>query len=95
LLARIAAGSAIAALQDIRERKDNWTDDGVRNSVLSGKQTFASIGFPLPDQYDAYLELGRFRNAVVLEEQRRNPTPGLEQFIQRFHLEGNSATDSE
>lgn len=36
---------------------------------------------------ERYLQLGRFRNALLLDEQKRNPTPALEQFIQHFHLE--------
>ena len=34
-----------------------------------------------------YLQLGRFRNALVLDELKRRPGPGLEAFIKRFGLQ--------
>jgi len=36
---------------------------------------------PVPPSYKAYLGLGRFRNALILEEAGRNPTEGLTNFI--------------
>ncbi|MBV8878476.1 MAG: hypothetical protein JO332_00795 [Planctomycetaceae bacterium] len=41
----------------------------------------------IPDDYRAYLELGRFRNAIVLEELRTNPTDGLRNFIEAYDLQ--------
>lgn len=35
----------------------------------------------------AQLSHGQFRNALLLDEQHRRPTPVLAAFIQRFHLE--------
>lgn len=35
-----------------------------------------------------YERLGSFRNALVLDEQRRRPTAPLEDFIRHFHLDG-------
>jgi hypothetical protein len=39
----------------------------------------------------AYMQLGRFGNALLLDEQRRSPTPALAQFIKRFRLAGYTA----
>lgn len=40
----------------------------------------------IPDDYLAYLELGRFRNAIVLDELQRNPTAGLKKFVEVYDL---------
>jgi hypothetical protein len=36
---------------------------------------------PVPEAYQAYLNLGRFRNALVLDEEKRHPTAALARFI--------------
>jgi hypothetical protein len=36
----------------------------------------------------AYRGLGRFRNALLLDEQKRSPSPMLDRFIQRYQLQG-------
>lgn len=41
---------------------------------------------PIPDDYLAYLELGRFRNALVLNELKQRPTPGLQKFVSVYDL---------
>src|SRR5690348_5888524 len=40
------------------------------------------------DFFKEYQQLGRFRNALVLDEEKRRPSPLLEQFIQRYQLQG-------
>jgi hypothetical protein len=40
----------------------------------------------IPDDYRAYLELGRFRNAIVLDEFRRTQAEGLRNFIDAYDL---------
>jgi hypothetical protein len=40
-----------------------------------------------PPLYRTYLDLGRFRNALVLDEQKRRPTDALGEFIQKGELE--------
>jgi hypothetical protein len=88
LLAQISSGSALVAFNDFETRKLNLPNNGAWNEVNSGRKTFAAIGFDVPELYRAYLQLGRFRNALLLDEEKRHPSPELEQFIQRFHLEG-------
>jgi hypothetical protein len=43
-------------------------------------------GIAIPDDYLAYLELGRFRNAIVLDELKRAPTEGLKKFVDVYDL---------
>ena len=49
----------------------------------------AELGFQLPDDYRAYLALGRFRDALLLDEQRRRPDPELAKFIETYWVEGD------
>ncbi len=41
-----------------------------------------------PQLHGIYDRLGQFRNALILDEQRRRPGAWLEAFIHRYHLEG-------
>lgn len=43
-------------------------------------------GLRQPETYQRYLKLGRFRNALVLDELARRPTPTLAGFIKDFQL---------
>jgi hypothetical protein len=40
----------------------------------------------MPADYRAYLQLGRFRNALLLDQAKRQPTPALATFIKRYDL---------
>ena len=50
-------------------------------------------GIAIPDDYLAYLELGRFRNAIVLDELKRAPTPGLKKFVDVYDLHESSTAE--
>jgi hypothetical protein len=39
-----------------------------------------------PGSNDAYFKLGRFRNALILDEQKQRPTPALNAFIKKNSL---------
>ncbi len=41
-----------------------------------------------PPVYRAYLRLGRFRNAIVLDELAHHPTPELQRFVADYSLSG-------
>ena len=66
-----------------------------RSALVPPKSTaiFMTLAFApaenraaIPADYQTYLELGRFRNALVLYEQTRKPTPALNQFIAGYGL---------
>jgi hypothetical protein len=40
-----------------------------------------------PENYQIYLDLGRFRNALILDEEKKRPTPGLAGFTALYHLQ--------
>jgi hypothetical protein len=92
-LAQIARGPASTpawvydALRTLGgNRQDMYREDWFK-MLISGKQTFAGLHVKIPDDYRAYLELGRFRNALILDEESKRPTPGLKAFIQSYALE--------
>jgi hypothetical protein len=53
---------------------------------LQGRSDFGDLGVRIPDDYQTYLDLGRFRNALVLAEQRAHQTPRLNEFINMYGL---------
>ncbi len=54
---------------------------------FSGHSDFGDLGVKIPDDYQVYLDLGRFRNALVLERARRQPSDSLAKFINNYDLQ--------
>ena len=88
LLAKIAAGPSMELWKMRGPTGDSQSDwfknpDNMRrwNEVMSGKAPYRELGLPIPEIYAAYLKLGRFRNALLLDEQKRRPTPALKEYI--------------
>jgi len=70
------------------------------HDVETGRRSLKAFGLSVPSTYLSYLALGRFRNALILDEARRRPSPGLDSFIATYRLEGYkpvefSATDQQ
>jgi hypothetical protein len=59
------------------------------HSVFEGRRTLDTLGISIPKSYALYLGLGRFRNALLLDEQKNYPSKGLEQFISAHGLMGH------
>jgi hypothetical protein len=53
---------------------------------LSGHSDFGDLGVEIPPDYQMYLALGRFRNALVLAEMRERPTENLRKFVNTYQL---------
>jgi hypothetical protein len=54
--------------------------------VDSGQKALATF-ISVPKSYQTYLDLGRFRNALVLDEAKSHPTEGLTNFIATYRLQ--------
>jgi hypothetical protein len=54
--------------------------------LYSGERPLASF-ISIPKTYQTYLDLGRFRNALVLDEAKSHPTEGLTNFIATYRLQ--------
>jgi len=77
LLGKIAAGPA---------SNGHWHDDLVLSRLPGNSSTKIDANFPVPEDYRSYLNLGRFRNALLLDEAKRRPTKSLNDFIANYGL---------
>ena len=92
LLAQIAAGPASDGTwlnEYISELalKDHERFDAVWKRLLEEPGAVLSLGLDVPKDYRAWLALGRFRYALILEEQRHRPTEALRTFASNYSLE--------
>ena len=91
LLANIAAGGADDA-HALSDAVQAWGQSGENRAkwhdLDTGKLSFAKAGITVPPSFRAYLALGRFRNALLLDAERRDGNANLAAFIKAFHLEG-------
>ncbi|MEX2186914.1 MAG: hypothetical protein WD875_08980 [Pirellulales bacterium] len=53
----------------------------------AGRANFGDLGVKIPADYQTYLDLGRFRNALVVAEERRQPSENLTRFINTYGLQ--------
>jgi hypothetical protein len=53
---------------------------------LAGRTDFGDLGVKIPADYQMYLALGRFRNALVAHEESVRPTDSLTKFINTYEL---------
>jgi hypothetical protein len=67
-----------------REQEQYYREDWFLNTA--GNPTAQRLLASMPQDYRSYLELGRFRNALLLDEAKRRPTPELTTFIDRYEL---------
>jgi hypothetical protein len=77
LLSKIATGPA---------SDGRWRDELIRNRITGSLFVKIDAKIPIPEDYRAYINLGRFRNALVLDEVKRRPTRSLKQFIGNYGL---------
>jgi hypothetical protein len=58
------------------------------HAVFEGRKSLDALGVSVPRSYALYLGLGRFRNPLLLDQQKQHPSASLEQFIQAHGLVG-------
>jgi hypothetical protein len=77
-------------LADVPNSDGKWVEripeSPSRERFLAGRTDFGDLGVPIPADYQMYLDLGRFRNALVVHEERVRPTPNLTKFIDTYAL---------
>jgi hypothetical protein len=68
----------------------DWVDSiaasPARERFIAGRTSFEDLGVKIPADYQLYLDLGRFRNALVSHEERVRPSKSLTKFIDTYHL---------
>lgn len=77
---------ASATISD-RRWFDKAPDSPARRQLAAGRSDFGNLGAPIPADFQAYLDMGRFRNALVVAENRARPTPSLQKFIKLYQLD--------
>jgi hypothetical protein len=53
---------------------------------LAGRIDFGDLGVRIPADYQMYLDLGRFRNALVVHQEKSSATPSITRFINTYQL---------
>lgn len=65
-----------------------WRNLSGRPGALLELESKPEFGLRIPDDYRAWLALGRFRHALVLEELHARPSDALESFVDAYGLAG-------
>lgn len=63
---------------------DEIRDGAAKIKFLSGRSDFGDLGVTIPDNYKAYLQLGRFRNTLVIAEAKEMKE--LEPFVSAYNI---------
>jgi len=75
--------------------KLNWIYESLagsqsRNELLTqlweGSARFQDLNIPVPPDYQSYIDLGRFRNALILDEFTRHTDSGIGRFVEAYGL---------
>ncbi len=61
-------------------------ESAARERFLAGRSDYGNLGVQIPADYQMYLALGRFRNALVAHQERIKPTDSLTKFIDTYQL---------
>lgn len=67
-------------------QEDKYRETWFRQ-LMTGERSLLGENIRMPDEFRDYLELGRFRNALILDEQARRPNPNLATFVRQYDLE--------
>ena len=54
--------------------------------LLAGHTDISDLGVTIPPDFQRYMELGRFRNALLADEAERTQSKNLRKFIEVNHL---------
>jgi hypothetical protein len=65
---------------------ENAKESPALDRFLAGRSDFGDLGVAIPPDFQMYLALGRFRNALVAHEERVRPTRNLTEFINNYQL---------
>jgi hypothetical protein len=80
----------LVRLADLQTSDGKWIEripeSPARHRFLSGRTDFGNLGVSIPPDYQIYLDLGRFRNALVVHEERVRPTASLTTFVNNYQL---------
>ena len=72
------------------ESPGEWQDSRTYQQLVEGKLGLRDIDVELPASYLDFLDLGRLRHALLMDELRRRPTVYLQAFVDNYGFEGYS-----
>ena len=76
-----------AAMTKANAGREDYYREQWYEEVMNGSRPLTSINIEMPADYRAYLNLGRFRNALILDEYTRRPSDTLAKFIKAYDLQ--------
>ena len=77
------------------ENPEEWRESATYKKVLRGEISLRDLDMDLPQSFEDYLELGRMRNALILDELERRPTENLRDFVDAHRLRGYEVPEVE
>ncbi len=87
-------GWLTAALTRANAGHEDFYREQWYQQVLEGTKLLSKMNLEMPEDYRAYLGLGRFRNALILDEAAREPSGYLNKFIANYDLAGFKVSES-
>lgn len=91
LLHQLASYSVAEIREQARQLGSKWPTPALirdMDQLKSGKKHLRDT-ISVPESYQTYLDLGRFRETLVLLEAAAHPTPGLTNFVSNYRLHGS------
>lgn len=79
----------------IQKVKEVAEEKGLTEGIFKGVTPLSALAIDIPEAYAAYLQLGRFRQAILLNEFAKNKSATLEKFIKLNKLEGYRSVPGE
>jgi hypothetical protein len=76
----------LTAMKKLNAGRDDYYREEWYQQLRDGTRSLSTMNVEIPSDYRAYLGLGRFRNALVLDEQARRPSTSLREFINTYDL---------
>jgi hypothetical protein len=77
-------------LSKLEIREVAWLEEARKSpnfgQLLAGRSDFGDLGVKIPPDFQAYLDLGRFRNALVIAEEKQRPNKALTSFVNAYGL---------
>jgi hypothetical protein len=73
-------------MKKLNAGRDDYYREEWYQQLREGSRSLSTMNVEIPSDYRAYLGLGRFRNALVLDEQARRPSTSLREFIDTYDL---------
>lgn len=85
-LSRMKQASADGINAFIEKSTKDVKDWNLYMEVNRGRKPVSALGAEVPAIYKEYLQLGRFRDAILLNENKQRPSPSLAQFIEQNQI---------